>query len=480
MHKTKGVLFVVLVGMLLSAGSASAGLVGYFKFDSFTGMAFQDDSGQGLKGFLGQPFSVPASVPGPSGDANDKAVSFDGRGGLVVDDSAKEVLNILEPPITLEAWVRSETVQNVGHYGLISYGIPGGRPNPGGYKLGINNGNLLFTTFGVVDVVSQVAFPFDGAWHHVAAVYSDVDGGVTYYLDGVEEQFIAETRAMRNPGNKELDIGAQYTAIGRFNGDMDRVRVSKAALKVDELDSNATSVKAVGANTVAYFSFDEGAVPYTSQGVEPKSTAVSLSTWVLDHPPAESTGRPTIAADSPSGAAGDTSLQFDGTQIAFVNDPKGVLNFSTGDWTFEAWVKTEFNTTGERMVLFYYGNPGHGYSMSIDVELGVLQVTTLGIADMPSSTALVPADMEWHHLAVAHKAGTSITYFVDGQEIETTNYTRRTNAAEQTILYIGAEYNSGLPYTGLIDRIRISNSALTAGELDSKAAPAPVLGWELQ
>jgi len=341
------------------------------------------------------------------------------------------------------------------------------------------DGNLLFTLFAVVDVGTSVPFPFDGAWHHVAAVYSADDGGVYFYLDGAEMEFVAETRSMISPGANELDIGAQYTAIGRFNGDMDRVRISNAALKPAELDKDVKNVKPVVASTVAYFSFDEGALPYMSAGVEPKSTAVSLSTWVVTHAPAESTGAPTIAADSPSGAAGDTSLQFSGTQIAVVLDPKGLLNFSSGDWTLEAWVKVDPNATGDRMIIYYYGNPGHGYSLSINLASNAaLQVTTLGIADLPSASAFVEFDV-WTHVAVVHQAGISITFYLNGKAFDTRAYTQKTIAAQTMNLYIGGEWNGALPFYGMIDRIRISNAALTPAQMDTNLTPTNVSLWDL-
>ena len=478
MSKLRIVVIAVAAGIVFSAGVASADVVGYFKLDDFDRTSFEDDSGQGMKGFLGQPFTDPEIIPGPSGDPNDFAVSFDGKGGLIVDDSAAEVLNIADPPFTLECWARSSNNQG-GHIGLISYGIPGGRPGGGGYKLGLWDGNLLFTLFAVVDVFSSVPFPFDGEWHHVATVYDIDQGGVIFYVDGVEEEFIPEDRSVTDPGAKELNIGSQFTSIGRFDGDIDRVRISSAALAPDELDTDAAAPKPVRADTLAFFGFDEGAMPFTSEGAEPKSVAISLPDWVIDHPPSESTGAPSVVNDSPSGEPGDTCLEFNGSQIAVVDDPNGVLNFSDGDWTLEARVKTTFNDTGTRMVLFYYGQPGQGYSLSIDVVSEVLQVTTLGIADMPSDAAFVPPDDEWHHVAVAHKAGESITYFVDGQEIESRPYTNLTNPASTTVLYIGAEWNGGLPYTGRIDRIRISNAALTADQLDSNPAPVRVMEWEL-
>lgn len=479
MTKRWNAIWMAVLGLILIQSTAIGVGEGYFKFDTFANnIQFTDDSGMGMKGLLGRPFSTPTSTGGVSGVATDMAVHFDGRGALVVDDSAAQALNILQPPITLECWVRSSVEQVTGHLGLISYGIPGGQPGGGGYKLGIRDGNLLFTLFAVVDVGTNVPFPFDGAWHHVAAVYTLDSGGVTFYLDGVEVAYVEETRNMTAPGANELDIGSQYTALGRFQGDIDRVRISNAGLTPDQLDSEAATPKPVASSTLAYFSFDEGAIPYANQGAAAGLSAISVVDWIKTHPPKRSDGVPTIATDSPSGQTGDTSLQFTGTQMAFVEDPNGVLNL-TGDWTLEAWVKTDFNTDENRIMIFYYGNPGHGYSMSINIEAGyVLQVTTLGIADLPSTLGVIDSDV-WTHLAVVHRAGATISYYVNGEEKETIDYTRRTNAAEIQTLYIGAEWNGGLPFTGLIDRIRISTSALEPSQFDSNPAPTGLGGWEL-
>jgi hypothetical protein len=192
-----------------------------------------------------------------------------------------------------------------------------------------------------------------------------------------------------------------------------------------------------------------------------------------------------VVVDTPSGAAGDSAIQFDvagvgESDMAAVSDPNGVLNLN-GDWTLEAWVKYPVNVTGDRDVIFYYGHPGHGYSLSINYLAGnQLQVTTLGIADMPATAAVVDPDL-WQHVAVVHKKGVSITYFINGKEIDSRPYTGGTIPADtRKVLYIGAEWNGGLPFTGFIDRVRISNSALTASQLDSDpknpaAAPQPPL-----
>ena len=146
-----------------------------------------------------------------------------------------------------------------------------------------------------------------------------------------------------------------------------------------------------------------------------------------------------------------------------------------GDWTLEAWVNFASVNNGDRGVIFYYGHPENGYSLSVNYAMGnQLQVTTHGIADMPSDTAAAAADV-WQHLAVAHKNGQSITYFINGIEAGTRDYTNGTRpATTNKVLYIGAEWDGGLPFTGLIDRVRISNTALTANQLDSDPLnPAP-------
>ena len=84
---------------------------------------------------------------------------------------------------------------------------------------------------------------------------------------------------------------------------------------------------------------------------------------------------------------------------------------------------------------------------------------------------------------MAHKNGQSITYFLNGIEAGTRAYTNGTRlATTNKVLYIGAEWDGGLPFTGLIDRVRISNAALTANQLDSdplNPAPSPQLPLQL-
>ena len=119
----KAMCFGLALGPAVLTTTVFAEVVGYFKFDNFPGdnANFTDDAGKGLRGLLGFPFSEPVILPGPSGQPGDRAVSFDGKGGLAVDDSAAEILNIVTAPLTLECWARATNFRNA-HLGLISYG----------------------------------------------------------------------------------------------------------------------------------------------------------------------------------------------------------------------------------------------------------------------------------------------------------------------------------------------------------------------
>src|SRR5688572_24081648 len=283
--RTKYLAFVFALFFLTR--SVLGDVVGYFKFDTFPNDngVFADDAGKGLEGHLGFPLSAPRSVPGPSGLAGDLAVSLDGSSGLAADDSGAALLNFLTPPLTLECWVRSTNDLQLGrHRAFISYGIPGGPPREnlvrGGYNLGLApSGELRFTMFAVVDVLSGVLFPFDGQWHHVAATYSLADGGVRFYLDGAEVAFVPETREIVPPGSRHLDIGAFFTGLGRFHGDIDRVRISKAALTTDQLDSVAATVKPTGGDTAVFYAFNEANPPYQGAGLAPAGVAVPTAEW---------------------------------------------------------------------------------------------------------------------------------------------------------------------------------------------------------
>ncbi|MGI6455361.1 MAG: LamG domain-containing protein [bacterium] len=475
MRKAISVCIVLLCLGYAGTVKVSADVVGYFTFDDITGNTFRDASGNGLVGTLGAPAGAgaPEVVPGPSGEESDLAIEIPQAEGMVVDDNTWLILDIFSP-ITLQTWVRSSgfTIpeENVG---IIAYG-----GNTGGYQLMLtSDGNIAYNLPGVNVYDSGVPFPFDGEWHHLAVVHDYENASVTIYLDG--ESIYTASDVFSEPGN----AGQYILYVGRlgstpnfvaFEGAFDRVWVMNEALTAEELDSDPSAVKPITDDTIAFFDFDEGELPYPGEGAFEALEMITLQDFTTGN-----AGMPQVVDDSPSGAEGDTSLYFENNAFAVVNDPNRILDVGAGDdYTLEAWVKYDDGNFTGRMVIFYYGPGGYSFSLA-GTNPRLVFITTLRIADFSSANARVTPG-EWHHIAVVHREGESMTFFVDGEEIEVDPYTSGTNSTEQPRLTIGSEPNATLPYTGWIDRIRISNEALTAEQLDSDPAqPTSLRDWVL-
>lgn len=449
--------------LALSCSWASGEMVGYFKFDNIKGGSFSDDTGKGLLGTLGVPqgAGAPTIVAGPSGASADKAVQIPRGEGLIADDSTFTTLDIFAPR-TMELWLKSPGFTfSESTAVVLSYG------QDSGYRIHLTDaGNIVYSLIGVKEYDTGVVFPFDDKWHHLAVVDDLTANIISVYLDGKEIYSTTDTADNNAADTNLLFIGRTGTTPNyiAFEGSLDRIRISNEALTLDQLDKDAATVKAVAASTVAFFNFDEGKVPYISKGAETLQ-AVTLKDYASG-----SAGAPEVVADSPSGAANDFSLYFpDGAQC-IVPDPNKVLDVGGPgkDWTVEAWVKYESRDTGSRVIIFYYGPGGISFSLAAGEPRKVF-VTTLRIADFSSTSATVPVN-EWHHVACVHKNGASLSFFVDGELIEEDAYTSSSRLADVNSLHIGAEPDGGMSFPGWIDRLRFSNTALTAEEMDTKAA----------
>lgn len=174
---------------------------------------------------------------------------------------------------------------------------------------------------------------------------------------------------------------------------------------------------------------------------------------------------PEITTEGSSGAEGDWAIITNEATRNYYFDEAGDLQLENTDYTLESWVKFEAFNSGRRMI-FGYGIPG-GYSLSINSGGGqnTLFTTTYSIADL-SSTAAVPSDNSWHHIAVVHVNGQEMQYYVDGQLADTVPYSGGVNAAEDPVFYLGHEIGGGNPWVGGIDRIRITAAALSPDQFD--------------
>ncbi|MBX3732458.1 MAG: LamG domain-containing protein [Verrucomicrobiae bacterium] len=425
-----------------------------FQFNEGTGTTTRSVVND-LVGTLGvspNPENLPLVIAeSPSGAPNDRAVQLLGSGFLVVNDADGPVLAVADEPLTVEAWVKWDGSDFDQYNGILGYGSS--------YKLGVDSTQIIWTLFGIVDVYSGLFLPQDDLWHHVAAVY-EPGVGVEFHLDGATT-YVEETRSMRAFANNLLSVGAE--GLGNsIVAALDRVRVHKALLTAEELDSVAATPKPVLAATLVAYDFNETAPPFQS-ATSPSRPAITSEEYFA------SSTAPVFSPDSPTGSPGDFSMDFTSAgRRVVVPDPNMAISLDTGDFTVQAWVK--FGPQTSRAVLFFSNGPGGALSFSI-LDRRVF-VTTLGILDQPS-TAVIPDDGGWHHIAVVHEAGTEFRFYVDGLLGQTVPYTGGVLIGVRTAeeFFIGSEPTGGLPYVGKLDRLRITNGQVAPEDLDFRVIP---------
>lgn len=450
----------LLAAALLSSSVAHAETLLRFNFDEGSGNTVSTTNAN-LTGILARTPSYPtSSTESPSGAPGDRSLRIvDQDGYIALNATNAPALAATDTPITAEAWAFIPVDSEPRNESIVAYG--------GSWKFGLrSNGTVAFTLYGVIDA-EVGAIPPLGTWTHLAAVWQP-GVGVTFYIDGSEMGFFEETRPMRAPSNDYLVVGGSSAFTEPVNATLDRVRVHRAALTADQLDSVAASPKPTLATTVVAFSLNESTEPFVNAGSIGGSAthAFNIVRGLLG---------PRFTADTPSRQSGDTALEFDGNDLVRVDDPNQVLTLvpsegTTSDFTVQAWVKPGVQPGGQsRSVLLGYFGTGGAFSFSISNDRKVA-ITTYGFVDMISD-AVIPNDGQWHHLAVVHRNGQDMRFYVDGLLGDTRPYTQGLNVRGESHFWIGSEFGGGLPYVGLIDRLQVANTALEPDDLDYLAIP---------
>ncbi len=178
---------------------------------------------------------------------------------------------------------------------------------------------------------------------------------------------------------------------------------------------------------------------------------------------------PAWSTNSPSGLPGDFSLYFDGSKKVTVPDPAQLIgtNGVNGDYTAQTWVKLPLNfAPATRMVMFQYER-SPGFSFSINTNR-TLHTTAFKQQDIASSAA-VPNDGQWHHVAVVHTDGVGMKFYIDAVLAATIPYTNGHGFRTSATVTVGAAAEGANWFTGYLDRVRFENHALTPTQFDFPA-----------
>ncbi|MDB6029359.1 MAG: autotransporter-associated beta strand repeat protein [Verrucomicrobiales bacterium] len=182
-------------------------------------------------------------------------------------------------------------------------------------------------------------------------------------------------------------------------------------------------------------------------------------------------GAPTWNTNTPSGKVGDYSLWFNGNKKLTVPDTKQIIgtNGVNDNYTLQTWVKIAVNyAPPQRAILFQYDRRP-GFSFSINTNR-TLHTTTFKIQDI-SSTATIPNDGLWHHVAVVHTDGVNMKFYIDGTLASTVAYTGGSGYRTSSAITVGSADDDANPFTGFLSRVKFDSRALTAAQLDYPAVP---------
>lgn len=166
----------------------------------------------------------------------------------------------------------------------------------------------------------------------------------------------------------------------------------------------------------------------------------------------------------------DTScyaLNFNGFSNAVEVPNNDLLNFGSGDFTFEAWIKAKTTQVSYPQILSKRGinEEYEGFLVGLNYN-GYLYAQFDGSHDGNGTTDL--RDDHWHHIAVTRSSGSGV-YYVDGVQEGTFNNTN--NISSLASLWIG--FDKPAPYwsafNGLIDEVRIWNVARSQTQITNNA-----------
>jgi hypothetical protein len=149
---------------------------------------------------------------------------------ITVEPSA--VLTALGAPMSISYWIKPLSFPVDWMAVAEMEAVAGART--GGWKAGFNNGNPVFTTYGVMDHFATGSIEI-GQWAHVACVY---DGPmVTFYINGEFDSEVpgaGDINVTQSPG---LNIGAEAGTPGNYaiNAVLDDLWISNVAKTQDEV-----------------------------------------------------------------------------------------------------------------------------------------------------------------------------------------------------------------------------------------------------
>jgi hypothetical protein len=202
------------------------------------------------------------------------------------------------------------------------------------------------------------------------------------------------------------------------------------------------------------------------------------STTIIDNSPSPKTvtAEGNAQISTVQSKFGGASIAFDGTgdRVSVANN--AALDFGTGDFTVECWVRSIAALTSYSLQFAHICGKGNGvaggtYALTF-YQSKIVFFSNISLAKSSTSTL---TNNTWYHFAIC-RSGSTLKLFVDGMEeysgTDTTNYTssQSFNAGDRQASDLSGQF----PLNGYIDDLRITKGiARYTANFTPPTAPFP-------
>ena len=373
--------------------------------------------------------------------------------------------------LSIDAWVKRSPGAPNSPPSII---VDKRNPSSGiGYSLSLSYGNLIFQladgsytnyrdTGGVV--------PADNKWHFVAVtVTRNSTTGGQFYVDGVATSTFNPTGrpgSLNNTGAFWVGASPMWGNVPWLGG-IDEVEFFHRALTPTEVQSIYTAGSngkckpgcvAAPANLGLWLPFDETSglvaenlVPGGNNGTKINSPSINLGGYVAH------------------------SLCFNGANQYVTVPDYPAINPGTGNLSLDAWVKRAAGAPNSPPSIIADKrdpNTGVGYSLSLSYGQLIFQLSTpgYGFTNYRDTIGAVPADNQWHFVAVTVTRNNTMggQFFVDGVPTTIFDPTGEPGSLNNTSPFqVASSLLAGgdIPWLGCIDEVEFFQRALAATEI---------------
>jgi hypothetical protein len=441
--------------------------VGWWKMDETSGETAYDSSGNGNNGTWARTGSH--YVNGKYGNAG-KMNYTSAYVGDYVNAGHPGSVEMGRADFSISTWVKLSSTQGAGALaGLVTKGA--GSSSDKGYELSCSiSGSTCGLTFWISDGINRstssgkVALNLDDQWHHIEVV-AKRDSHQFYYVDGVDIGYNAPTTPLSSFIGEDITNSSNNLLFGSWisswiaNSSMDDIRIynyarTPAQVQQDMAGGIAAAESGGGPlpDPVAQWKFDEGQGQAAYDSSYQKNNAQLGATSGVD------ATDPTWTNSGKFGRA----LSFDGSDDYMETAASTAFDVGT-TVTMSAWIYRSSNSADWESITNHIKKTTSydGYWIGSSAN-GKIRAFVGPYTNYVETTSAVSNNV-WHYVSLVSN-GTNFSVYVDGVKasadlavgsITTTNVSVR----------IGKSIATGEQFDGLIDEVKIYNSALTPEQI---------------